>query len=70
MDTEKLDKIQNMVEDKFQDIRNTDGSCFHCPGQPCTSEHLQVCIQVINFLHAKLKLHVLNFWRNFFEHMQ
>lgn len=44
---EKLDKIQNMVEDKFQDIRNTDRSCFHCPGQPCTSEHLQILVRTV-----------------------
>ncbi|KAK9987478.1 hypothetical protein SO802_032429 [Lithocarpus litseifolius] len=44
---EKLDKIQNMVEDKFQDIRNTDQSCFHCPGQPCTSEHLQILVRTV-----------------------
>nr|XP_023922897.1 insulin-degrading enzyme-like 1, peroxisomal [Quercus suber] len=44
---EKLDKIQNMVEDKFQDIRNTNRSCFHCPGQPCTSEHLQILVRTV-----------------------
>lgn len=42
--SESLDKIQNLVEEKFQDIRNTDKSCFHPCGQPCKSEHLQVQI--------------------------
>ena len=40
---ESVDKIQGLVENKFQDIRNTDRNLFRFPGQPCTSEHLQVC---------------------------
>lgn len=39
---ESLDKIQNLVEEKFSDIRNTDRSYFRSPGQPCKSNHLQV----------------------------
>lgn len=50
---ENLDKIHNLVEDKFQDIRNTDQSCFRCHGQPCAAEHLQVRILVLNFLNAE-----------------
>jgi insulysin len=42
MFSEKLDKIQGLVEDKFKDIRNIDRSCLRFPGEPCTSEHLQV----------------------------
>ncbi|OMO71385.1 hypothetical protein COLO4_28275 [Corchorus olitorius] len=41
VDSEGLDKIQSLVEDKFQEIRNYDRSSFKFPGQPCTSEHLQ-----------------------------
>jgi hypothetical protein len=52
---ENLDKIQNLVEDKFQDIRNTDRSSLHCPGQPCALEHLQVCLLVVNILQAETK---------------
>ncbi|XP_022743488.1 insulin-degrading enzyme-like 1, peroxisomal isoform X2 [Durio zibethinus] len=42
-----LDKIQSMVEDKFQEIRNSDRSCFQFPGQPCTSEHLQILVKAV-----------------------
>ncbi|KAF8403789.1 hypothetical protein HHK36_011895 [Tetracentron sinense] len=44
---ESLDKIQSLVEYKFQEIRNTDRSCFHFPGQPCTPEHLQIIVKVV-----------------------
>lgn len=44
---ESLDKIQTIVEDTFQEIRNTDRSCFHFPGQPCTSEHLQILVRAV-----------------------
>ncbi|QCD97433.1 insulin-degrading enzyme-like 1, peroxisomal [Vigna unguiculata] len=44
---ESLDKIQNLVEEKFQDIRNTDKSCFHPCGQPCKSEHLQILVRTV-----------------------
>ncbi|XP_021283487.1 insulin-degrading enzyme-like 1, peroxisomal [Herrania umbratica] len=44
---ESLDKIQSLVEDKFQEIRNSDRSCFVFPGQPCTSEHLQILVQAV-----------------------
>lgn len=44
---ENLDKIHNLVEDKFQDIRNTDQSCFRCHGQPCAAEHLQILVRAI-----------------------
>ncbi|KAK0594994.1 hypothetical protein LWI29_002428 [Acer saccharum] len=44
---ESLDKIQTIVEGKFQEIRNTNRSCFHCPGQPCTSEHLQILVRAV-----------------------
>lgn len=40
--SESLDKIQILAEDKFQEITNKDRSRFSFPGQPCTSEHLQV----------------------------
>lgn len=44
---ENLDKIENMVEQKFQEIQNADRSCFRCPGHPCTPEHLQVRLLVV-----------------------
>ncbi|XP_042513983.1 insulin-degrading enzyme-like 1, peroxisomal [Macadamia integrifolia] len=44
---ESLDKIQSLVENKFQDIRNTDRGCFHCPGHPCTPEHLQILVKTV-----------------------
>ncbi|XP_057982106.1 insulin-degrading enzyme-like 1, peroxisomal [Malania oleifera] len=44
---ESLDKIQSLVEHKFQDIRNTgrSSSCF--TGQPCMSEHLQILVKTV-----------------------
>ena len=42
--SESLDKIQNLVEEKFQDIRNINKSCFRARVQPCKSEHLWVHI--------------------------
>ncbi|KAK2653140.1 hypothetical protein Ddye_012996 [Dipteronia dyeriana] len=44
---ESLDKIQTIVDGKFQEIRNTNRSCFHFPGQPCTSEHLQILVRAV-----------------------
>lgn len=44
---ESLDKIQNLVEEKFQYIRNTNKSCFHARGQPCKSEHLQILVRTV-----------------------
>ncbi|KAL6987137.1 Insulin-degrading enzyme-like 1, peroxisomal, variant 2 [Sarracenia purpurea var. burkii] len=44
---ESLDKIQSLVETKFQEIRNIDRSypCF--PNHPCTSEHLRVLVKAV-----------------------
>jgi insulysin len=39
---ESLDSLQNLVENKFSDIRNVGRKPFSFPGRPCTSEHLQV----------------------------
>ncbi|GAY65836.1 hypothetical protein CUMW_244140, partial [Citrus unshiu] len=44
---ESVDKIQGLVENKFQDIRNTDRNRFRFPGQPCTSEHLQILVRAV-----------------------
>lgn len=44
---ESVDKIQGLVENKFQDIRNTDRNHFRFPGQPCTSEHLQILVRAV-----------------------
>ncbi|PPD87363.1 hypothetical protein GOBAR_DD15698 [Gossypium barbadense] len=49
-----LDKIQCLVEDKFQEIQNSDRSHFQFPGQPCTSEHLQVYGAVMLPMHRYL----------------
>ncbi|KAL5556247.1 hypothetical protein UlMin_038483 [Ulmus minor] len=45
--TENLDKVQGLVEEKFREIRNTDRSGFRFPGQPCTSEHLEIIVKVV-----------------------
>ncbi|KAH9679021.1 Insulin-degrading enzyme-like 1 (peroxisomal) [Citrus sinensis] len=44
---ESVDKIQGLVENKFRDIRNTDRNRFRFPGQPCTSEHLQILVRAV-----------------------
>ncbi|KAM7524511.1 hypothetical protein LguiA_014413 [Lonicera macranthoides] len=44
---ESLDKIQSLVENKFQEIRNKDRSSLCFPGQPCTSEHLQILVKAV-----------------------
>ncbi|KAH9679012.1 Insulin-degrading enzyme-like 1 (peroxisomal) [Citrus sinensis] len=38
---------KGLVENKFQDIRNTDRNLFRFPGQPCTSEHLQILARAV-----------------------
>lgn len=50
MFSENLDKIQGLVEDKFKEIRNIDRNCPRFVGEPCTSEHLQVHMVLLNFL--------------------
>ncbi|KAJ7972217.1 insulin-degrading enzyme-like 1, peroxisomal [Quillaja saponaria] len=44
---ESLDTIQNLVEEKFQGIRNIDRCYFHSPGQPCSLEHLQILVRTV-----------------------
>lgn len=44
---ESLEKIQTMVEKKFEVIRNIGRNYFHFLGQPCTSEHLQILVKAV-----------------------
>ncbi|KAG7561203.1 Metalloenzyme LuxS/M16 peptidase-like [Arabidopsis thaliana x Arabidopsis arenosa] len=44
---ENLDKTQGLVEELFQEIRNTDKSIPRFPGQPCTLDHLQVLVKAV-----------------------
>ncbi|XP_058205100.1 insulin-degrading enzyme-like 1, peroxisomal isoform X2 [Rhododendron vialii] len=44
---ENLDKIESLVENIFQEIPNKERSSWHCTGQPCTSEHLQILVKAI-----------------------
>ncbi|KAK2994517.1 hypothetical protein RJ640_010795 [Escallonia rubra] len=44
---ESLDKIQSWVQNKFQEIRNTDRSYLRFPGQPCGEEHLQILVKAV-----------------------
>ncbi|XP_057520818.1 insulin-degrading enzyme-like 1, peroxisomal [Amaranthus tricolor] len=54
---ESLDKIETMVKCKFQDIRNTNRNSLSFPGQPCTSDHLQILVKVVPIKEGhKLKI--------------
>ncbi|KAM7272984.1 hypothetical protein ACFE04_027648 [Oxalis oulophora] len=44
--TESIDKIQLLVEEKFQAVRNSDRSCSQFLGKPCASEHLQILVTI------------------------
>ncbi|KAL3755300.1 hypothetical protein ACJRO7_002363 [Eucalyptus globulus] len=44
---ENLDEIHSLVEDKFQEIRNTDKSSSRFPGVPCSSKHLQILVKAV-----------------------
>ncbi|KAF2289393.1 hypothetical protein GH714_035782 [Hevea brasiliensis] len=53
---ESLDKIQSLVEDKFQEIRNNDRSFLSFPGQPCIrtfTEHVQ---DIVGLLFKYIRL--------------
>ncbi|GKV32547.1 hypothetical protein SLEP1_g41143 [Rubroshorea leprosula] len=54
---ESLDKTQSLVEDKFQEIRNSGSSFPSFPGQPCSSEHLQILVRAVPIKEGnKLKI--------------
>ncbi|KAI3412558.1 uncharacterized protein J3R85_017262 [Psidium guajava] len=42
-----LDKIQDLVVQKFNAISNDNRSCLHISGQPCSGEHLQVLVRAV-----------------------
>ncbi|GKV32544.1 hypothetical protein SLEP1_g41140 [Rubroshorea leprosula] len=44
---ESPDEIQSLVEDMFQEIRNSGRSFPSFPGQPCSSEHLQILVRAV-----------------------
>ncbi|KAD0702505.1 hypothetical protein E3N88_43836 [Mikania micrantha] len=44
---ENLDKIESSVLSKFQEIRNINRDHLRFPGQPCSSEHLQVIVKTV-----------------------
>ncbi|XP_010554834.1 PREDICTED: insulin-degrading enzyme-like 1, peroxisomal isoform X2 [Tarenaya hassleriana] len=44
---ESLDKIQGLVEEKFQNVRNTNKDITRFPGQPCASDHLQILVKTV-----------------------
>ncbi|GJZ04975.1 insulin-degrading enzyme-like protein 1, peroxisomal, partial [Tanacetum coccineum] len=44
---ESLDKIESSLLSTFQEIRNIDRKPPSFPGQPCTSEHLQVVVKSV-----------------------
>ncbi|ESQ44327.1 hypothetical protein EUTSA_v10005770mg [Eutrema salsugineum] len=44
---ENLDKTQGLVEEMFQEIRNTNKGIPRFSGQPCTLDHLQVLVKAV-----------------------
>ncbi|XP_022766679.1 insulin-degrading enzyme-like 1, peroxisomal isoform X2 [Durio zibethinus] len=44
---ESLDKIQSSVENKFQDIRNSNQHGFHITGLPIMSEHRMILVKLV-----------------------
>ncbi|EEE67441.1 insulin-degrading enzyme-like 1, peroxisomal [Oryza sativa Japonica Group] len=44
---ESLDNLQNLVENKFSDVRNTGRESFSFHGHPCSSEHLQIIVKAV-----------------------
>ncbi|XP_074569326.1 insulin-degrading enzyme-like 1, peroxisomal isoform X2 [Curcuma longa] len=44
---EGLDAIQSLVEQKFCDIQNSGRNNSYFPGQPCSSEHLQILVKAV-----------------------
>ncbi|KAM7505463.1 hypothetical protein LguiB_004367 [Lonicera macranthoides] len=44
---ESLDKIESLVQGKFEEIPNIDRSCLYFPGQPCTAEHLEILVKAV-----------------------
>ncbi|XP_042422583.1 insulin-degrading enzyme-like 1, peroxisomal isoform X3 [Zingiber officinale] len=44
---EGLDAIQSLVEQKFCDIQNSGQNYSYFPGQPCSSEHLQILVKAV-----------------------
>ncbi|XP_010516363.1 PREDICTED: insulin-degrading enzyme-like 2 [Camelina sativa] len=49
---ENLDKTQGLVEELFQDVRNTNKDIPRFPGQPCTLDHLQVLVKVVPIMQG------------------
>ncbi|RLN36220.1 zinc-metallopeptidase, peroxisomal [Panicum miliaceum] len=44
---DSLDNLQNLVENKFCDIRDVGRKPFSFPGHPCSSEHLQILVKAV-----------------------
>uniref|UniRef100_M1CLN2 Insulin degrading enzyme n=1 Tax=Solanum tuberosum TaxID=4113 RepID=M1CLN2_SOLTU len=54
---DSLDKVEQLVRGKFQDIRNIDRNQIHFTGQPCTTEHLQILVRAVPIKQGhKLKI--------------
>lgn len=44
---DSIDKIEGLVKCKFQEIQNTNRNFLSFPGQPCTSDHLQILVKAV-----------------------
>ncbi|KAG2324874.1 hypothetical protein Bca52824_007602 [Brassica carinata] len=51
---ENLDKIQGLVEEMFQEIRNTNKSIPRFPGPPCTADHLQILVKTVPIMQSHM----------------
>ncbi|XP_059309269.1 insulin-degrading enzyme-like 1, peroxisomal isoform X2 [Lycium ferocissimum] len=54
---DSLDKAEQLVRSKFQDIPNIDRNQIRFTGQPCTAEHLQILVRAVPIKQGhKLKI--------------
>ncbi|XP_078430022.1 insulinase (Peptidase family M16) family protein isoform X2 [Wolffia australiana] len=44
---ESLDDLQSLVERKFMDVQNSGRNGIRFPGQPCSSEHLELIVKAV-----------------------
>ncbi|KAG6550830.1 hypothetical protein Mapa_007626 [Marchantia paleacea] len=49
---ETLDELQILVEDKLSAVKNSKKNAMYFPGQPCSSEHLQILVKSVPIMEG------------------